>query len=104
MSGRMWKVLVKSLAIVLGILACAVPAAAQTLPGGFVYLRDIDPVLGRVTTMAVLEQQRGRAELINELPALMAAVTAESVQAAAATLGRDNRAVLELRPSGGVSS
>ena len=68
------------------------------------YLRDIDPVLGRVTTMAVLEQQRGRAELINELPALLAAVTSESVQAAAATLGRDNRAVLELRPAGGVSS
>ncbi len=68
------------------------------------YLRDIDPVLGRVTTMAVLEQQRGRAELINELPALLAAVTSESVQAAAATLGRDNRAVLELRPTGRVSS
>lgn len=43
------------------------------------YLRDIDPVLGRVTTMAVLEQQRGRAELINELPALLASVTSESV-------------------------
>ena len=67
------------------------------------YLRDIDPVLGRVTTMAVLEQQRGRAELVNELPALLASVTAEAVQAAAATLGRDNRAVLELRPTGGSS-
>ncbi len=68
------------------------------------YLRDIDPVLGRVTTMAVLEQQRGRAELVNELPALLASVTAEAVQAAAATLGRDNRAVLELRPIAGASS
>ena len=68
------------------------------------YLRDIDPVLGRVTTMAVLEQQRGRAELVNELPALLASVTAEAVQDAAVTLGRDNRAVLELRPTDGPAS
>ncbi len=65
------------------------------------YLREVDPVLGRATQAAVFEQQRGRAELLNELPGLLAAVTANEVQAAAATLGRDNRAVLELRPAGG---
>jgi predicted Zn-dependent peptidase len=65
------------------------------------YLRDIDPVLGRATHAAVFEQQRGRAELLEELPGLLAQVTADEVTAAAATLGRDNRAVLELRPGGG---
>ena len=64
------------------------------------YLRDVDPVLGRAQAMSVFEQQRGRAELVNELPALLSAVTAEQVQAAAATLGAD-RAVLELRPKAG---
>ena len=61
------------------------------------YLREIDPVLGRAQAMSVFEQQRGRAELVNELPALLAAVPAEAVQAAAGALGRD-RAVLEVRP------
>ncbi|MCW2605380.1 MAG: peptidase domain protein [Frankiales bacterium] len=61
------------------------------------YLREIDPVLGRALTMSVFEQQRDRAELVNEVPALLAQVTDEQVQAAAATLGLD-RAVLELRP------
>jgi zinc protease len=61
------------------------------------YLRDVDPVLGRATHAAVFEQQRGQAELLNELPGLLSAVTAAQVQAAAATLRTDNRAVLELR-------
>jgi predicted Zn-dependent peptidase len=61
------------------------------------YLRDIDPVLGRATHAAIFEQQRGRPELLNELPALLAQVTPDEVVAAAATLRRDNRAVLELR-------
>ena len=64
------------------------------------YLRDVDPVLGRATHAAVFEQQRGRAELVNDLPALLAEVTPDQVVAAAATLRRDNRAVLELRPGG----
>jgi hypothetical protein len=49
--------------------------------------------------MSVFEQQRGRAELVNEVPALLGQVTADDVRAAAAALGRD-RAVLELRPEG----
>jgi predicted Zn-dependent peptidase len=64
------------------------------------YFRDVDSVLGRATHASVFEQQRGRAELLNELPELLAAVTAEQVVEAAATLRRDNRAVLELRPAG----
>jgi len=64
------------------------------------YLRDVDPVLGRATHAAVFEQQRDRAELLDDLPALLAQVTPDQVVAAAATLRRDNRAVLELRPGG----
>ena len=64
------------------------------------YLRDIDPVLGRALNMSVFEQQRGRAELINELPGLLANVDPAAIAAAAATLRPDNRAVLELRPEG----
>ncbi|MGZ6826334.1 MAG: M16 family metallopeptidase [Mycobacteriales bacterium] len=67
------------------------------------YLREVDPVLGRATHAAVFEQQRGRAELLNELPELLASVTAEQVVAAAATLRPDNRAVLELRPAPGAT-
>jgi hypothetical protein len=50
--------------------------------------------------MAVLEQQRGRAELTNELPRLLAAVTADQVVAAAATLRPQRRATLEIVPGG----
>jgi predicted Zn-dependent peptidase len=64
------------------------------------YYRDLDPVLGRATTMSVLEQQRGRAELVNELPLLYREVTPQQVQDAAAALRPDARAVLELRPGG----
>lgn len=61
------------------------------------YFREVDPVMGRAQVMSVFEQQRGRAELANEVPALLGAVTPGAVQAAAATL-RGDRAVLELRP------
>jgi zinc protease len=64
------------------------------------YYRELDPVLGRATTMSVFEQQRDRAELVNELPDLLREVSTAAVQAAAATLRPDNRAVLELRPEG----
>ncbi|MEX2290588.1 MAG: pitrilysin family protein [Mycobacteriales bacterium] len=62
------------------------------------YLREVDSVLGRATTMAVFEQQRDRAELVNELPGLLRQVSPQDVQAAAATLTADTRTVLELRP------
>src|SRR5258708_35363071 len=37
--------LVKTIVITLAIIACSVPAHAQALPGGFVYLRDVDPTI-----------------------------------------------------------
>lgn len=39
----MWMDLVKIIAIALVLAASMFPAHAETLPGGFVYLRDIDP-------------------------------------------------------------
>lgn len=60
-------------------------------------LRDVDSVLGRTLMLAVLEQQHGRAELLGELPGMVAAVTDEQVRAAAASLRPERRAVLELR-------
>ena len=65
------------------------------------YYREVDSVLGRALHLSVYEQQRDRAELLNELPALLREVTPEAVQAAAGTLRPDNRAVLKLRPGGG---
>jgi len=65
------------------------------------YLREVDSVLGRATTMSVFEQQRDRAELVNELPDLLRQVTREQVQAAASTLTPSTRALLELRPGTG---
>jgi predicted Zn-dependent peptidase len=62
------------------------------------YLRELDPVMGRAQQLSVFEQQRDRAELVNELPGLLEQVTAAAVQKAATTLRQDNRAVLELRP------
>ncbi len=64
------------------------------------YYREIDSVLGRATTMSVFEQQRGRAELVNELPGLLRDVQPGAVQAAAGALRPDARALLELRPGG----
>ncbi|WP_250280032.1 pitrilysin family protein [Frankia sp. Cppng1_Ct_nod] len=60
-------------------------------------LREADDALGRALTMAAFELHRGRPELLNELPGLVAAVTSDSVRAAAAGLRAQGRAVLELR-------
>jgi zinc protease len=51
--------------------------------------------------MAVLEQQRGSAALINDLPALIAQVTEEQVVAAAATMRPQRRAAVEVVPGAG---
>jgi predicted Zn-dependent peptidase len=63
-------------------------------------LREVDSVLERGLALAALEQQRGRAELVNELPGLLASVTEEQVRDAAGRLAPNSRAVLELRPGG----
>ena len=59
-------------------------------------VQGFDHVLNRTLSMAVFEQQRSRAELVMELPGLVAAVQPAQVQAAAARLGTDNRARLDL--------
>jgi predicted Zn-dependent peptidase len=63
-------------------------------------LQRADHVLARTLAMASYEQQRGRAELVGEMPALLAEVTAEQVAAAAATLRPDSRARLDVVPDG----
>jgi len=66
------------------------------------HLRRLDNLLQRSMFMATLEQQRKRAELVNDLPELLAAVDAEGVvDAAEAWLQPRTRAVLEVRPGTG---
>ncbi|HET9441813.1 MAG TPA: pitrilysin family protein [Acidimicrobiales bacterium] len=63
------------------------------------HLQSLDNLLQRTMTMATLEQQRGHAELMNELPEALAAVQAPAVVAAAERwLASDRRAVLEVQP------
>lgn len=64
-------------------------------------LRDNDAVLGRALRMAVLEQQRGDAGLLNELPHLIASVTPEQIVASAAALRPERRATVEVQPGKG---
>ncbi len=59
-------------------------------------LRDVDAVIGRTLQMAVLEQQRGDANLLGELPRLVGEVTVEQLRAAAATIRPQRRATLEV--------
>ncbi len=71
-------------------------------------LREYDAVLGRALKMAVLEQQRGDATVMNEIPKLIGDVTAEQIVAAAATLRPQRRATMEVlvgpEPSGSKSA
>jgi predicted Zn-dependent peptidase len=65
------------------------------------HLRRLDNLLQRSMLMATLEQQRGRAELVNELPEGIAEVSAAAIVKAAETwLRSDRRAVLEVQPGG----
>ena len=64
------------------------------------YLRRIDNRMYRGLTCAVLEQQRSRAELLDELPAIWAETTPAEVAKAAETWPSPaGRAVLEWRPA-----
>jgi zinc protease len=65
------------------------------------HLRDTDAVLGRTLPMAVLEMQRGRPELLNEVPKLVGEVTEAQVVAAAASLRPERRATIEVVPGAG---
>jgi zinc protease len=65
------------------------------------YLGSVDSLMARGMLVSALEQQRGRAELLNEIPAAIAEVTADQVSAVARTWLRPHkRAVLELRAGG----
>ena len=55
-----------------------------------------DHILGRTLAMAVFEQQRDRAELVGDLPALLGEVGEEAVRRAAQQLRPDRRARLDL--------
>ncbi len=59
-------------------------------------LRDTDAALGRALRMAVLEQQRGAPELLNDLPRLVGEVTEAQVRAAAAALSPNRRAAVDV--------
>ncbi len=63
-------------------------------------LREMDPVPGRALKMGTIGQQRGDAGLANELPELIAAVTEESITAAAAALRPERRATVEVIAGG----
>ena len=54
-------------------------------------------MLGRALRMAVLEQQRGDATVMNDLPQLIGEVTEEQVVAAAAALRPERRATVEVK-------
>jgi predicted Zn-dependent peptidase len=66
-----------------------------------VLFREMDAVLTRTLEFAKFELVFGRAELIAELPALLAAVSGDAVRAAASGLRPDRRAVVELIAGGG---
>jgi zinc protease len=65
-----------------------------------VLLREVDSVLNRTLEFAKFELIYGRAELIAELPARLAAVSEDAVRAAAGELRSERRAVLELIAGG----
>ena len=72
--------------------ACRIAVTAR-------YLRGTDSIANRALAIAPLEQQRGRAELINEIPAALATVTVADVRAAASQWFVPNkRAVLDWIP------
>ncbi len=63
------------------------------------HLRHLDNVLQRAMEVGMLEQQRDRAELVNELPVLLADVTARAVaDSADRWVRKSGRAVLEVVP------
>ncbi|GIF36526.1 M16 family metallopeptidase [Actinoplanes xinjiangensis] len=61
-------------------------------------LHGTDDVLGRAQPMAVLELQRGRPGLLNDLPKLISEVREEQIVAAAGTLRPERRASVEVFP------
>jgi zinc protease len=62
--------------------------------------RENDGISARTRSLGSLELLHGRAELLNEIPVLLADVPAEAVAAAAAALDPDRCAVLDVVPGG----
>jgi predicted Zn-dependent peptidase len=61
------------------------------------YLRTMDSFVQRALAMAPLEMFRGQAEMVNEFPKRLAAITPDAVAAAAAAwLQPSGRSVLEV--------
>ncbi|MGH3797900.1 MAG: M16 family metallopeptidase [Pseudonocardiaceae bacterium] len=63
--------------------------------------REHDRLRSRTLSIGAFELLRGRAELVAELPAMVAAVDPEQVASAAAGLAPDSRAVLIIEPASG---
>jgi predicted Zn-dependent peptidase len=61
--------------------------------------REYDRVVSRTMAIGAFELLHGRAELITEMPALVAGMTAEQVAKAASQLRPDSRAVLIVEPA-----
>ncbi|MGH8966910.1 MAG: insulinase family protein, partial [Actinomycetes bacterium] len=61
--------------------------------------RQNDRLVSRTLAIGALELLHGRAELITELPALVAAIDCDQIASAAAKLRPDSRAVLMLEPA-----
>ncbi|HEV7451960.1 MAG TPA: pitrilysin family protein [Pseudonocardiaceae bacterium] len=66
--------------------------------------RGHDRLVSRTLAIGAFELLHGRAELVTELPALVAAVSPEQIASAAAGLRPDSRAVLTLEPASGSSA
>jgi zinc protease len=65
-------------------------------------IRRLDDIMNRALAAAALEQQRSRAELLSELPAVLAAVTPDDItRVATQWLEPTSRAVLQVVPGGG---
>lgn len=62
-------------------------------------LRELDSVVERALRLGTLELLYGRAELVNELPVMLAEVTSDDVRAAAARLTPSSRATVALTPA-----
>jgi predicted Zn-dependent peptidase len=64
-------------------------------------IRRLDDMMNRALAAAAFEQQRSRAELLGELPVVLAAVTPDDVtRVARQWLQPQSRAVLEVVPGG----
>ncbi|WP_188942897.1 M16 family metallopeptidase [Nakamurella endophytica] len=63
--------------------------------------RENDGISARTLSLGALELLHGRAELLDEVPAMVAAVTADEVAAAARSLDPDRAALLRVVPGAG---